>query len=69
MGAIFKATVTAIFNLLLDKSPTEELELDRVHRVQGPCGRDASFPRDVLARVHLYTIKEEILCRAWARGL
>lgn len=62
-----RATVTAIFNLLLDKSPSEELELDQCTEYRDPLG-DASLPRDVIARVHFYTIKEEILRGAWARG-
>lgn len=62
-----RATVTAIFNRL-DKPPTAELELDWVHRVQGPIGEDALSPRDVLARVHFYTVKEEIMRQAWVKG-
>lgn len=67
-GSDLRATIVAIFNRLLDKPPTAELELDRVHRVQGPRGGDDLAPRDILARVHYYTIKEEILRRAWSQG-
>lgn len=47
-GGDLRATVIAIFNRLLDKPPTAELELDHVHRVQGPRGGDALVTRDVL---------------------
>lgn len=67
-GSDLRATIVAIFNRLLDKPPTDELELDRVHRVQGPRRGDDPAPRDVLARVHYYTIKEEILQKSWTRG-
>lgn len=67
-GGDLRATVTAIFNRLLDKPPTAELELDRVHRVQGSRGREAPPPRDVLARVHFYAVKEEIMRQTWTKG-
>lgn len=67
-GGDLRATIVAIFNRLLDKPPTAELELDHVHRVQGPRGGDDLAPRDILARVHYYTIKEEILRKAWSQG-
>ncbi|PIO28748.1 hypothetical protein AB205_0221580 [Aquarana catesbeiana] len=76
MGSDLRATVVAILNQVLGKPPAAELELDRVHRIPGPrippaASQDpdaTDLPRDVLCRVHFFTIKEEIMRLAWERG-
>lgn len=53
------------------------MELDNVHRIPGPraplpaqrASADPDLPRDVLCRVHFFTIKEEILHLAWKKGM
>lgn len=57
-----------ILNPVLDKEPNAELELDRVHRTQGPVTLGDGQPCDTLCRVQFYIIKEEILRRVWSRG-
>lgn len=76
MGPDLRSTVTAILNQVLGKPPTADLELDRVHRIPGPrpppsaqrSSPELDFPRDVLCRVHFFTIKEDILRLAWEKG-
>lgn len=60
-------TVREIFRTVLGE-PTLEIELDRVHRALGPRSDDPTRPRDVVCRLHRYTIKENILRRAWEHG-
>lgn len=76
MGPDLRTTVIALLNQVLGKPPASEMELDRVHRIPGPrvtpsATRDPAAtdpPRDVLCRVHFFTIKEEILRLAWEKG-
>lgn len=76
MGPDLRSIVVAILNQVLGKPPTADLELDRVHRIPGPrppptaqrAPADQDLPRDVLCRVHFFTIKEEILRLAWVKG-
>lgn len=59
-----KDTDTAILNQAFVKPLTEPLEVDHVHWVAGRCNPSSGYPRDVLCRGHLYSIKKEILQRA-----
>lgn len=60
-----QATITALFQELQPDIPIERLEMDRVHRalaqrrINGP-------PRDIIAKMHYYRTKEQLL--AAARG-
>ncbi|KAM9308396.1 uncharacterized protein PAF06_012594 [Gastrophryne carolinensis] len=63
-----RAIVTAIFNELLGRDPSTSIELDRAHRALGPRSTDPSFPRDIVCKVHLFTVKEKILRKAWTKG-
>lgn len=63
-----KATVTAIFNNCLERPPETPIAIDRVHRTLGPRGPTEDRPRDVLCCLHNYSVKEDILQRAWIRG-
>lgn len=67
-GAELKPTVITILNKALGREATSPIELDRVHRVGGPGGARDGRPRDVLCRVHYYTLKEEIMRKAWNLG-
>lgn len=61
-------TITSIFNSYLDRAPSTEIELDRVHRVSPGVTPASGRPRDVLCRVHYYKVKDLILRKAWHRG-
>lgn len=45
------------------------VELDRVHRAQGPKPTDPNHPRDVICRLHYFSQKETILRKAWEAGI
>ncbi|KAM9311579.1 rap guanine nucleotide exchange factor 6-like [Gastrophryne carolinensis] len=57
-----------MFNFMLGRPPDAELLIDRIHRVAGRPARAPQAPRDVLCRIHFFTIKEDILRLAWERG-
>lgn len=61
-----KVTLQGIFNSLLKRPKTADLEIDRAHRTQGPRDRDTRTPRDVICRIHFFYIKESIMVAAWA---
>lgn len=63
-----RATVVGIFNTLMNKPVSEHVELDRVHRTPGYRNPNMTRPRDVLCRVHYYTVKEEIMTKAQTVG-
>lgn len=67
-GTDLKPTVVSILNQVLGREVTSPIELDRVHRVGGMGGDRSDRPRDVLCRVHYYTLKEEIMRKAWRLG-
>ncbi|KAM4034889.1 uncharacterized protein ACNLHF_021601 [Anomaloglossus baeobatrachus] len=58
------STLKGIFNSLLGREPTEELLIDRTHRALRPRNQDSNNPRDVICRIHCYTVKEEIMRQA-----
>lgn len=64
-GDSIKTTILAIFRTVLGGDPTRSIELDRVHRSLGPVPEDPARSRDIICRIHLYTIKEELLRKAW----
>lgn len=61
-------TVKKIFNFLLEKPETSNIELDRVHQALGPRNIDSTKPRDMICRVHFYREKEEIMRKAREKG-
>lgn len=63
-----RPTVTVILNKILGRDSTADIELDRVHRIQGNAPLSDGRPRDTLCRVHFYIIKEEIIRKAWSLG-
>nr|AWH61093.1 L1 transposable element [Pyxicephalus adspersus] len=67
-NADLHATVTTIFNMILDRPLDTPIEIDRVHRVRSVRDRSSNLPNDVLCRVHYYTVKEEIMRKAWRLG-
>uniref|UniRef100_A0A8C5R5T1 Uncharacterized protein n=1 Tax=Leptobrachium leishanense TaxID=445787 RepID=A0A8C5R5T1_9ANUR len=54
-------TVQTLFNELLQRSPDTPLHLDRAHRALRARGAPNSAPRDVICRVHHFTLKEEVM--------
>lgn len=51
-----------LFCKLLPDLNTQDLLIDRVHRIQKPSHLPASVPRDTLARLHYFHAKERIIC-------
>lgn len=54
-------TLTKFFNTILNKEPDTSIEFDRAHRALRPQSTDPARPRDVVCRIHLYSLKEEIM--------
>ncbi|XP_075715534.1 uncharacterized protein LOC142750416 [Rhinoderma darwinii] len=61
-------TLKGLFNSLLGREPESALEIDRAHRTLGPRNADPDRPRDILCRIHYFTLKEEILRKARDKG-
>lgn len=66
-GTDLKPLVTAILNTVLGREASFPIELDRVHRVGGIKRDRNDCLRDVLCRVHYYTLKE-LMHKAWHLG-
>lgn len=62
------ASLTKLFNSILGRSPEDKVELDRAHRALRPQSPDSARPRDVICRIHLYSLKEEIMRKARTSG-
>lgn len=61
-------TLKRLFNDLLETEETSPIEIDRAHRTLGPKNQDPNRPRDILCRLHYFTVKEQILRKARDRG-
>lgn len=61
-------TLKKLFNDLLGNPETSPIEIDRAHRTLGPKNPDPNRPRDILCRIHYFTVKELILRKARDRG-
>lgn len=61
-------TLKKLFNDLLGEPETSQIEIDRAHRTLGPKSSDPNRPRDILCRLHYFTIKELILRKARDKG-
>lgn len=59
-----RKTLQNIFNSLLERPGETEIEIDRVHRIQGPKVNDSGKPRDVICRIHFFQVKEKIMIAA-----
>lgn len=60
-----RITATSIFNTLLQRPQDSPIEIDRIHQIPSRPGGDPQAPRDVLCRIHFYTLKEDITKKAW----
>lgn len=58
------ATVTGLFNNLLDRPAQTIVEMERIHGALRPKGRDTDPPRDVVCCLVDYKLKEDILHKA-----
>lgn len=63
-----KPVVINICKSFLKQPPQDQIEIDRVHRVPSRKGGSADRPRDVLCRIHFFSIKEEVMRAAWDKG-
>lgn len=61
-------SLTKLFNTIFGKYPKDKIEFDRAHRALRPQSADPSRPQDVVCRVHLYSLKEEIMRKARVTG-
>lgn len=57
-------TLKKIFNDLMGAEESSPIEIDRAHRTLGPKSQDPGRPRDILCRLHYFTVKELILRKA-----
>lgn len=56
-----------LFNNLLGTEENAEIEINRAHRTLGPKSQDPNQPKDILCRIHYFTVKELILRKARER--
>lgn len=61
------ATVTGLFNDLLDRPAQTAVEMERIYRALRPKGRDTDSPRDILCCLVDFKLKVEILRKAGNR--
>lgn len=61
-----QANITALFQELLPGTPIDRFEMDRVHRALAPRKINGP-PRDIIAKLHFYRTKEQILTAARGR--
>ncbi|CAH2293706.1 Hypothetical predicted protein [Pelobates cultripes] len=54
-------TLQNLFNKILQRATDTPILLDRAHRAVRPQGLPQDTPRDIICRVHYYTLKEVIL--------
>lgn len=59
-----RATVTELFNQLLDQPRQKPIAMERIHRALRPRGRDSDPPRDIVCHIDDFQIKEDILRKA-----
>ncbi|KAG8580053.1 hypothetical protein GDO81_007107 [Engystomops pustulosus] len=57
------STITEILNGILGRPPNTPIEIDRAHRALRPLDLNAQIPRDVVCRIHFYSLKEQILLK------
>lgn len=55
--------ITQLFQELIPDTPLERLEMDRVHRALAP-RKPNGPPRDIIAKLHYYKTKEQLLIAA-----
>ena len=67
-GPELRTTVVGILNGVLERPQMEKMEIDRVHRVKAPRRTVTELIPDVLIRIHLFSLKEDIMRQAWAKG-
>uniref|UniRef100_A0A8C5W7Z5 L1 transposable element RRM domain-containing protein n=1 Tax=Leptobrachium leishanense TaxID=445787 RepID=A0A8C5W7Z5_9ANUR len=53
--------IQTLFNELLQRPPDTPIQLDRAHRALRGRGAPTATPRDVICRVHLFSLKEEVM--------
>lgn len=64
----FANILPRLFNGLLGAEDNAPIETDRAHRTLGPKSQDPKGLRDILCRIHYFTVKELIMWRARDRG-
>ncbi|XP_018426041.1 PREDICTED: NACHT, LRR and PYD domains-containing protein 3-like [Nanorana parkeri] len=67
-GEKLRTVVQEILNKLLGKLEFKDMEIDRLHRIPGICKLNATYPRDVLCRIHFYSLKEKVMLKAQKYG-
>lgn len=54
-------TLEGIFKEILGLPATATIEIDRAHRALKPPSQDANNPRDIICKLHKYTLKDRIM--------
>lgn len=57
-------SLTKLFNTILGREPETTIAFDRAHRALRPQSSDPTRPRDVICRIHLYSLKDDIMRKA-----
>lgn len=57
--------VQRLFHQIMGESISEAMEVDRVHRVKSTAYQNKEKPRDVICKMHKYSVKEAIMRSAW----
>lgn len=56
--------IQRLIKAILPSTTTHDLVIDRAHRLPKPKGLSADTPRDVIARIHFFHIKEDLMITA-----
>lgn len=54
-------TVQRLFRQIMGDSSPENIEVDRVHRIPSYATPNSERPRDIICKLHKYTVKESIM--------
>lgn len=60
-------TLQGVFKQILGRQAPEHIEIDRAHRALRPPSEDPDKPRDIICKLHKYSLKEQIMTQV--RGL
>lgn len=56
-------TLCDTFRMILELPASTTIEIDSSHRVLRPPSEDPEYPRDVICKLHKYTLKDRIMQR------
>uniref|UniRef100_A0A803JMW6 L1 transposable element RRM domain-containing protein n=1 Tax=Xenopus tropicalis TaxID=8364 RepID=A0A803JMW6_XENTR len=63
-GGNLQNIVTQLFNQILEREPTSQINIERVHRALRPRGLPTDKPRDIICCLSHFPVKEELIQKA-----